>query len=222
MPFLYYFFHSLNQGLNHEIRDQVCHTKTLLHVVLLRYFVFSTQPPKDPIFCFWTSAIISTTEPWRATSFIPKVFWEHLCWTASRISSAGDGSSVVVEGQSDRLQANPFQLPILQRLRASKIQEHPLKSGWPWDRSSIMLRHRSQGSHSQERMVQHLPMASTMQTTQRATWEAWARRKLSHRNCQLFLRKSRGADLKKWEKDNFCLIIPANSGHFQLLCLDFS
>ena len=28
--------------------------------------------------------------------------------------SAGDGSSVVVEGQSDRLQANPFQLPILQ------------------------------------------------------------------------------------------------------------
>lgn len=113
MPFLFIFLQIKSEAKNTGSRDQVCSTKTPVATGIYQIPCLPTQS-SDPSDYFW-----------QVQSFQQQSHSEHFIYTkalprgsllnCSKDLSAGDGSSVVVEGQSDCLQANPFQQPILQR-----------------------------------------------------------------------------------------------------------
>lgn len=94
-------------------RDHLCSTKT--PVATGPYLIprLPTQP-SDISDYFWqvqSPQQQSHSEHFIDTEALPR----GSLFNCSRDLSAGDGFSVVVEGQSNHLQANPFQQPVLQR-----------------------------------------------------------------------------------------------------------
>ena len=115
VPFLYLFiyFHKLSQRLKMQDPETRCVTlRPPLQRVLLRYFTFQLSPPTDPI-------LFDKCNHFNNRAIQIHFIYSQALPRASLLDclkdlSAGDSSSVVVEGQSNRLQANPFQPPILQ------------------------------------------------------------------------------------------------------------
>lgn len=104
-------------------------------------------------FFFLTSAIISA-EPFRASSCILKLSQGDPCLVASRISLR---VMALLWWQKDSLTASRLTCSSCQCSRAppaSKIQGHPLKSEWVWDRNSPKMRQRSEGPRGKGGMVQ--------------------------------------------------------------------
>ena len=101
-----------SEAKNTGPRDQVYSTKTPVATGIYQIPCLPIQS-SDLSDYFWRVQPFqqSHSEHFIYTKALPK----GSLLNRSKDLSAGDSSSVVVEGQSDRFQANPFQQPILQR-----------------------------------------------------------------------------------------------------------